>query len=304
MAKGSGGTSKYSVPTTRGNDNIDGSTLDEPLQARGLIINGGAGDDTLKGGSGADTLTGGDGNDYIYGDLSDLAGAGDGTAVWDGGKGTDTLDLSLLPYSSGLGTYLSLGTGGPSSSSRVWTNVYNPDGSIYGFDTAEAKYLNNAKGFENVVMGGGDDWVDIAAGLGNNRVDGGAGNDVLNAGDGNDTLLGGDGDDMINGSWGNDVMAGGAGKDMFLFLGRLAGQYTLDTISDFDIDASDGVTDSLWLGANYSVRWDANSSVLHGYLFDSGTAVGEITLLGLSYGDSAAVQVVYGVDYTTGLPLG
>ena len=304
MAKGGGGSpGKYTVPTTRGDVPIDGTTLDPALQERGLIINGGAGNDTIRGGSGADLLSGGDGTDYIYGDISDLEAA-NGATVWDGGKGTDTLDLSLLPYDEGLGTYLSLGLGGPSSTSRIWTNVYNPDGSIWGFDTADAKYLNPAKGFENVVMGGGDDWVDIGNGLGNNTLYGGGGNDVLNAGDGNDTIFGGDGNDMVNGSWGNDVLTRGTqGTHMFLFIGRLAGQYTFDTITDFDIDASDGVTDSLWMGANYSVLWDQGSPTLHGYVFDNGTAVGEIFLQNLTYADAETVKIYYGVD-STGFPIG
>ena len=302
MAKGGGGSSRYTVPTTRGADDIDGSILDGSLQDRGLIIDGGAGNDRIKGGRGADLLSGGDGDDYIYGDLSDLAGARDGTIVWDGGKGIDTIDLSLIPYSPGSGTYLDIG--GTGSSSRVWTNVNNPDGTIWGFDTAQAKYLGNLKGFENVVMGGGDDWVDMRNGAGNNTVDGGAGNDVLNAGDGNDVVLGGDGDDMVNGSWGNDQLTGGAGSDMYLFLGRLSGQYTRDTVTDFDIDGSgDGTVDSLWLAETYTVVWDDQSAVLHGYMFDNGTAIGEITLLGLGYADAGSVQIHYGIDYTTGGPL-
>jgi Ca2+-binding RTX toxin-like protein len=301
-----GKPTKLTKVTINGNqfDNtINGSDQPDDIESGGLIINGNAGNDTLKGGSGADILNGGDGNDYVYGDLTDLVGAGDGTIVWDGGKGSDTIDLSLVPYEDGLGTHLRLGTGLPGSNSRIWTNVDNPDGTIWGFDSAEAKYLGNLKGFENVVMGGGDDWVDIANGAGNNTVDGGAGNDVLNAGDGNDVVLGGNGNDIVNGSWGDDQLTGGAGSDMFLFLGRLAGQYTRDTITDFDIDGSDGVVDSLWLGENYTIQWDPNSAVLHGYMFDNGTAVGEITLLGLDYEDANAVQIHYGINLSTGEPL-
>jgi Ca2+-binding RTX toxin-like protein len=298
---------KVTKVTINGNqfDNIiNGSDQPDDVEARGLIINGNAGNDTLKGGSGADILNGGDGNDYVYGDHADLAGAGDGTTVWDGGKGIDTIDLSQVPYEDGLGTYLKIGTGLPGSSSQIWTNVDNPDGTLWGFDTAEAKYVNNVKGFENVVMGGGDDWVDMASGTGNNTVNGGGGNDVLNAGDGNDIVIGGDGNDMVIGGWGDDQLTGGAGSDMFVFLGRLAGQFTRDTIADFDIDGSDGAADALWLGESYTVQWDPNSAALHGYMFDNGTAIGEITLLGLNYTDASSVQIYYGIDMTTGGPVG
>lgn len=302
MAKGGNGTSRFTVPTTRGNDIIDGSTLDTALQARGLIIDGNAGNDVIKGGVGADLLSGGDGNDYVYGDLADLASASNGATVWDGGKGTDTLDLSLIPFTEGSGTYVRITSGPGTSTSQVWTNVNNPDGSIFGFATGEAKYGENLKGFENVVMGGGDDWVEMATGTGNNVLDGGGGNDVLMAGDGSDVVRGGDGNDMVSGGWGNDLLTGGAGHDLFILLGRLAGEYTTDTVTDFDIDASDSIVDGLWLGATYTVQWDANSAVLHGYMFDNGTAIGEITLAGLTYSDAAAVPIYYGID-SLGMPV-
>ncbi|HEY1191856.1 MAG TPA: calcium-binding protein [Gemmata sp.] len=62
-----------------GNDVLDGSAADVPLQ-----IFGGAGDDTLLGGSKADTLVGGDGNDFLSG--------GKGLDTLDGGNGADALD--------------------------------------------------------------------------------------------------------------------------------------------------------------------------------------------------------------------
>ena len=61
----------------------------------GLVVDGGAGDDTILGGSGNDMLIGGDGKDFIDGNQgSDVAklGAGDDVFSWDAGDGSDTVE--------------------------------------------------------------------------------------------------------------------------------------------------------------------------------------------------------------------
>ena len=60
-----------------------------------LIVDGGAGNDTILGGNGADVLLGGDGNDLIDGNQGNdiaLLGAGDDTFVWDPGDGSDVVE--------------------------------------------------------------------------------------------------------------------------------------------------------------------------------------------------------------------
>lgn len=59
--------------------------------------------------------------------------------------------------------------------------------------------------------GDGDDVID--AGDGPSRIDGGAGHDAIDSGDGNDTLIGGDGDDTLLSGGGRNVLIGGAGRD-------------------------------------------------------------------------------------------
>jgi Ca2+-binding RTX toxin-like protein len=57
-----------------------------------LVVDGGAGNDTLTGGDGNDTLLGGDGNDLVVGGRGNdtaLLGAGDDTFVWNPGDGSD-----------------------------------------------------------------------------------------------------------------------------------------------------------------------------------------------------------------------
>ena len=61
----------------------------------GLIVDGGAGDDTIFGGDGNDLLIGGDGNDFIDGNQGidrALLGAGDDFFRWDPGDGSDTVE--------------------------------------------------------------------------------------------------------------------------------------------------------------------------------------------------------------------
>jgi Ca2+-binding RTX toxin-like protein len=301
MAKGGGASAaRYSINGTQGDDFIDGSTYSATLQARGLDISGGGGNDHLKGGSGADSLSGGNGNDVVLGDLADLTGAGGNSKiVWDGGNGVDTLDLSGLAYAEGKGILLQAVSNTASASNQIWTNIDKNDASVWGATSYDAKYLNNFQGFENFVMGDGNDEVHMANGMGNNVIWGGGGNDFLTAADGNDTVYAGDGNDIIDGGWGNDTLYGGAGNDAFTIGGRLAGQYTYDVIKDFDLrtDASDTSYDAIIMGGSWTISWDPNSpAVLHGYLIDGSTVFGEITLEGLTYADASLVTMGTSTD--------
>jgi Ca2+-binding RTX toxin-like protein len=67
-----------------GDDTVDASNL--AANTIGLIINGGAGNDTITGSAGADLVNGGQGNDTA------LLGAGDDTFVWNPGDGSDVVD--------------------------------------------------------------------------------------------------------------------------------------------------------------------------------------------------------------------
>jgi Ca2+-binding RTX toxin-like protein len=60
-----------------------------------LVVDGGAGNDTITGGDGADRLLGGDGNDFINGGRgNDVAflGAGNDVFVWNPGDGSDSVE--------------------------------------------------------------------------------------------------------------------------------------------------------------------------------------------------------------------
>ncbi len=87
-----------------GNDGADfidgGAGRDRLFGGDGMdVIDGGAGNDYLFGGDGDDILTGGAGNDQAWGNDGDdifVAEAGDGNDRYNGGAGTDTLDLSAI----------------------------------------------------------------------------------------------------------------------------------------------------------------------------------------------------------------
>ncbi len=60
-----------------------------------LLVDGGAGNDTILGGNGADLLIGGDGDDFVDGQQGNdvaLLGAGDDTFQWDPGDGSDVVE--------------------------------------------------------------------------------------------------------------------------------------------------------------------------------------------------------------------
>src|SRR5262249_27546479 len=88
------GTSESLVVNANGGGDVftAGNGL-APLIA--IVVDGGAGNDTLTGGGGADMLLGGDGNDLRAGgrgnDVASL-GAGDDTFVWNPGDGNDVVE--------------------------------------------------------------------------------------------------------------------------------------------------------------------------------------------------------------------
>ena len=79
-----GTNDNLTVNALGGNDMVDASNL--PANLIGLVLNGGAGNDTILGSPGDDLVIGGPGDD-----LAQL-GDGDDTFVWNPGDGSDTVD--------------------------------------------------------------------------------------------------------------------------------------------------------------------------------------------------------------------
>jgi Ca2+-binding RTX toxin-like protein len=129
------------------------------------------------------------------------AGAGNDTIVatigdgffdfYNGGSGTDTIDLSGITAS---------------------VTVDLAQGFVSSFQTG----IDTLFSIENVIGGSGND--DITGDEAANRIEGGRGDDKIDAASGNDVVIGGAGNDTMNGGPGNDVFifAPGFGNDRVL----------------------------------------------------------------------------------------
>lgn len=178
-----------------GNDRITGGRGPDELA-------GGSGNDRLDGAAGADKLSGGDGNDWLSGTMEDR---------FDGGRGTDTLDLSGSPMAVGVDIF---GTG------TFFPDLYIAAGSNGYLNVwlGESELSDIAKGIENIIGSSYNDWL-IGNGL-ENFIRGGAGDDVIGAthADGRvDRLFGEAGNDELGAGSGNDELTGGSGADKFVF---------------------------------------------------------------------------------------
>jgi Ca2+-binding RTX toxin-like protein len=191
-----------------GNDTLTGGSGDDLLdgQAGNDTLLGKGGNDLLFGGAGDDVLTGGKGDDQVFGQAGNdrmIWNPGDGSALNEGGAGTDTVEVNGGNVSE---TFTVAASG-----SRVRFDRVTPAPFFLDIGTSENLVLNANGGDDTVTAGNG------LAPLISLSVDGGAGNDTLTGGDGNDFLIGGDGNDLINGGRGNDVAMLGAGDDIFVW---------------------------------------------------------------------------------------
>ena len=223
--------------------NASNNVIRNELQADGLFLDGGGGDDTLIGGG--------------FSDLFSFSGsaAGYGNDVVDGGGGIDTIfvgDASAAVVDGRLGIVTGGGAGG--SGSVSFSNIEVVQG-----------------GFGNDRLIASDAGMILLGNSGNDTLEGGAGNDDLrddqdiaatepvNTRTGDDLLSGGAGNDRLIVSRGNDTAQGGAGNDVILI------QAQSDTRSygtDF-IDGGDGI-DTVEILAYSDVTVDLAAGTLTG----------------------------------------
>ncbi|MFC1458421.1 cadherin-like domain-containing protein, partial [Microvirga arabica] len=212
-----------------GNDLVSGDAGDDRIE-------GNAGNDTLRGGDGDDVVSGGDGNDLVEGgkgaDLL-LDGAGRDTVlggegddhvvvaldgdrdVYDGGAGTDTLDLSVTER--GVDVDLARGTA---------------EGCEIGDNTVrDFEIVRGGEGNDTISGSGGNET--LSGGAGDDRIDGRGGDDKLDGGAGNDTIADGTGQDLVHGGAGNDVVRAAADGEDDVFDGG-------DGCDTLDYSASEG----------------------------------------------------------------
>jgi Ca2+-binding RTX toxin-like protein len=213
------------------NDTIVMGSGDSYVKALGgddSILTGG-GSDTILAGAGVDAVTGqiggaddidlGSKNDslllYDYNAGADLTGGVFG-AVYDGGAGTDKLELQL--QQAGV-TF------------DGQTVRYN-GASICTLLNFETIKFNGSTGGATFNGSAGGDYVGLNTG--DNAVNGLGGNDTITTGAGADTLNGGDGDDRITGGGGADQLTGAAGADTFVYSAlSQSGGAAIDRIADF-----------------------------------------------------------------------
>ena len=156
----------------------------------------GSGHDFIRELSGfGSVLRGGLGNDTLATAPSGITG----DEVFDGGAGTDLLDMSNI--NGGYIANLDTGT----------------------LSTADGAFSTSLVGIEQIEGGGGNDtliagsearvYVTLRGNAGNDSIVGGLSNDLLQGGTGNDVIEGNDGADRLLGDAGFDLLIGGNGND-------------------------------------------------------------------------------------------
>jgi Ca2+-binding RTX toxin-like protein len=227
-----GATGKIVAKGGAGDDVIDLSGVTDAIDC---IIDGGAGNDTIKapqgtgkaiiyGGTGDDILEGGAGEDHIFG--------GPGTDTIKGHGGNDFLfgdEGTLVRGTSGNGS-VTVTVGSTDGNDTIFGEADDGD-TLFG--SAGRDFIFGAGGKDTIRGGGGNDVIfgDSGQVLFSNAtlalVDGADGTpavqgteagkrgdaDNLKGDDGDDFVFGGVGDDRIDGGEGRDFLFGETGKD-------------------------------------------------------------------------------------------
>jgi Ca2+-binding RTX toxin-like protein len=193
-----------------------------------LVVNSGAGNDTLTVGAGAynssDTINCGDGNDTV---IVPATYSGPSGIYINGGTGNDTLRVGGGNFSAGAGlnsNYVVF-NGGTGSNTVIADDSSDTNPAQFTIDSkGTITNLTTGTQCENtrvqqidILCGSGNDWVNASPSLTIPLlVHGGAGDDVINGGGASDTLYGDAGNDYLNGGPGADSLVGGTGIDTIL----------------------------------------------------------------------------------------
>jgi Ca2+-binding RTX toxin-like protein len=132
-------------------------------------------------------------------------------------------------------------------------------------------FVNSSVTTINILLGAGNDALNVGAGVirvfangeaGNDLLSGGAGNDTMYAGGGKDSVYGNAGDDRLTGSGSRDYLLGGDGND---FLYGKGGNDTLDGGNGID-RMYGGDNDDLLIGgiSNDRMYGEAGNDTLNG----------------------------------------
>jgi Ca2+-binding RTX toxin-like protein len=257
----------------------DGSILTgAQLEAKGCMLSGSGGNDTLTGTGFTDVFNGGAGNDTMTGN------GGNDTYVFGRGSGTDTINNYASDYATTTDT-VEFGVGisaadfdllKEGSNLRIvirntsdlliiqnWFagDPYKVDQFRFSDGTMLTAAQLEAQGYGTVsaLNLSGTTADDLLVGnAANDTLNGGAGNDTLEGASGNDYLYGGSGDDVLDGGFGSDSMTGDTGNDTY----RFARDGGVDSINNYASDYAT-TTDTVEFGAGISA--DDLALVKEGY---------------------------------------
>jgi Ca2+-binding RTX toxin-like protein len=192
-----------------GNDTLSGADGLAAVLTEGLVIDGGADNDTVTGGDGDDDLSGGDGADTLNGgDGIDLVAGGHQDDTMNGGPGDDTLS-----WSNGDGNDITNGDEGfdttevnEGAANEVNTITLNGARTMFARTAGAPAFTMDMDTEETEVnTSDGNDSVTVGPGVGAHQIV------VADGGNGDDTLLGGDEADILRGGPGNDTLDAGTG---------------------------------------------------------------------------------------------
>jgi len=247
------------------------------VSVNNIVIDGGAGNDTITlfswfgdvyGGDGDDTINAGNNNAVIHGGWGADAlfgGAGDDIYQFEIGDGQDTItdtsgvdriefgvgisaaDVAVSLVSNSSTLCLTIGDGADritinngSLTSGAIETIGFADGTHWTFSDLITRWQTPTGG-NDIIVGTSPSEM-LTGGAGDDQLFASGGVDTLLGGSGNDTLTGSSGDDILAGGTGNDSLAGAAGNDVY----RFASGDGQDTITDT------GGTDRLEFGAGIS----------------------------------------------------
>jgi Ca2+-binding RTX toxin-like protein len=186
---------QLNVTGTAGDDTINA----QQLQVNGfqLVLDGGAGNDTLTGGAGNDVLLGGAGDDFVDGGRgadTAILGSGNDTFVWNPGEGSDVVEgqggFDTLQFNgSNAGENINIGANG--GRVLMTRDVANISMDVNGLEQINFAALGGADNINVADLSGTDVkqvHVDLAAISGTGTGDGLADNVTVNGTSGNDTI--------------------------------------------------------------------------------------------------------------------
>jgi len=194
-----------------------------------LVLDGGAGNDTLIGGTHGTTINAGSGNDAITCSNGDTisGGGGDDTISFrsafaqldighvDAGSGDDTVSLYLASASAGELQ------GGDGTDTLIFEslilNMSEFSAATSGFEILRVDVHSGISGNDD---GNDFDFSGFSFAIDSAQfvtIHGLSGDDSLTGSLGNDKIFGDDGNDILVGGLGKDILKGGSGADSFVY---------------------------------------------------------------------------------------